>query len=375
MKRLMGMIVLVAMVALVGAHRAGAADTRQEVHFPSLPGSVTIVCDLHMHTVFSDGNVWPTVRVDEAWREGIDAIALTDHIEYQPHKADLPTQHNRPADIAADTARVHDVLLVRGAEITRSTPPGHFNAIFLEDVDPLETDDFYDVFAAAAEQGAFVFWNHPGWQGRERGQWGEQQTNLFARKQLHGIEVCNGNSYYEDAHGWAVERKMTLIGTSDIHDPSIHTDWTAEDHRTLTLVFAEERTLDSVREALFAGRTAVWQQNKLLGYEGLLAEYFPRCIQVFPVHYRHDQHAWFKIANLCPLDLKLERTGEVGPKTLDLPALATSLIHVTVTADQLAAGLNYRVTNFITAPKQSLEVTLTVEDHTPKTPAKNAESK
>jgi hypothetical protein len=154
----------------------------------------------------------------------------------------------------------------------------------------------------------------PGWQGRERGQWGEQQTNLFARKQLHGIEVCNGNSYYEDAHGWAVERKMTLIGTSDIHDPSIHTDWTAEDHRTLTLVFAEERTLDSVREALFAGRTAVWQQNKLLGYEGLLAEYFPRCIQVFPVHYRHDQHAWFKIANLCPLDLKLERTGEVGPK-------------------------------------------------------------
>ena len=28
-----------------------------------------------MHTVFSDGTVWPTVRVTEAWEEGLDAMA------------------------------------------------------------------------------------------------------------------------------------------------------------------------------------------------------------------------------------------------------------------------------------------------------------
>ena len=54
------------------------ADTRSEIQFPDIPGYKTIVADFHTHTVFSDGLVWPTVRMDEAWREGIDAIAVTD---------------------------------------------------------------------------------------------------------------------------------------------------------------------------------------------------------------------------------------------------------------------------------------------------------
>ena len=33
-----------------------------------------------MHTVFSDGVVWPSVRVEEAWREGLDA-----HRHYRSH--------------------------------------------------------------------------------------------------------------------------------------------------------------------------------------------------------------------------------------------------------------------------------------------------
>ena len=49
-----------------------------------------ISTDLHIHTVFSDGVVWPSVRVEEAYREGIELIAITDHLEYQPHKEDIP---------------------------------------------------------------------------------------------------------------------------------------------------------------------------------------------------------------------------------------------------------------------------------------------
>ena len=70
-------------------------QSRREIHFPDILGYKTLKCDLHMHTVFSDGLVWPTARVDEAWREGLDAISITDHIEYQPHKKDIPTNHNR----------------------------------------------------------------------------------------------------------------------------------------------------------------------------------------------------------------------------------------------------------------------------------------
>ncbi|MCL4195381.1 MAG: hypothetical protein KJZ87_26825, partial [Thermoguttaceae bacterium] len=113
---------------------AVAADVRREVQFPDVAEYQTLVCDFHMHTVFSDGSVWPQVRVAEAWRQGLDAIAITDHIEYQPHKDDLPTKHGRSNELAAGAARQANLLFPTGAEITRDTPPGHFNAIFLEDV-------------------------------------------------------------------------------------------------------------------------------------------------------------------------------------------------------------------------------------------------
>ena len=57
------------------------AQRRNEIQVPDLDGYTTLKCDFHMHTVFSDGLVWPTVRVDEAYREGLDAISLTEHIK------------------------------------------------------------------------------------------------------------------------------------------------------------------------------------------------------------------------------------------------------------------------------------------------------
>ena len=83
---------------------AATAQVRHEIQFPDLPGYRTLKCDLHMHSVFSDGLVWPTVRVDEGWRLGLDAIALSDHLEYQPHKDDLATGYDRWHDLAAGRA-------------------------------------------------------------------------------------------------------------------------------------------------------------------------------------------------------------------------------------------------------------------------------
>jgi hypothetical protein len=67
---------------------------RKIINLPDLAGYVTLKCDFHMHTVFSDGNVWPTVRIDEALRDGLDAIAITDHLEYSPHADYIPADHN-----------------------------------------------------------------------------------------------------------------------------------------------------------------------------------------------------------------------------------------------------------------------------------------
>ena len=116
----------------------GKAQVRNEIRVPDPEGYRTLKCDFHIHTVFSDGLVWPTVRVDEAYREGLDAIALTEHLEYRPHRQDIIASHNRSYEIAEKTARNNQVILIRGSEITRPMASGHFNAIFLSDCDALE---------------------------------------------------------------------------------------------------------------------------------------------------------------------------------------------------------------------------------------------
>ncbi len=339
-----------------------AQEARREIHFPDLPGGRTLKCDLHTHTVFSDGSVWPTVRVDEAWREGLDALSITDHIEYQPHKQDVPTAHNRPYELAVGRARERNILLIRGTEITRDTPPGHFNAIFLKDVNPLDTKDFYEVFEQANRQEAFVFWNHPGWQGPERGRWGQEQTTLYERKRMHAIEICNGDEYYPEAHGWAVEKNLVLVGNSDIHGPSDdHLTRTVESHRTLTLVLAREKTVESLREALLAGRTAVWYRNRLIGREAELAPLFAACVQIRPAHSRSDKIAWAEVVNHCELDITLEAVDQARPARIHLPARSTSLVRFEQPAnDAPQEGWAYRATNFIVAPEQPLEVRLTL---------------
>ena len=87
--------------------------------------------DLDMHTIFSDGNVWPNIRVQEALRDNLDVISLTEDLEYQPHSEDIPhPDRNRSYEIALQEAKDHDLLILRCWEIARDAPKGHNNAVF-----------------------------------------------------------------------------------------------------------------------------------------------------------------------------------------------------------------------------------------------------
>ena len=55
------------------------------LYVPDIPGYVTLKCDFHTHTVFSDGNVWPTIRVQEAFKEGTGC-----HFNYRPLRIPSP---------------------------------------------------------------------------------------------------------------------------------------------------------------------------------------------------------------------------------------------------------------------------------------------
>jgi hypothetical protein len=339
-----------------------AAEVRHEIHFPDLEGYQTIACDLHMHTVFSDGNVWPPVRVAEAWRQGLDAISITDHIEYQPHKDDLPTQHNRPYDLAAGPAKAHGLLLARGTEITRDTPPGHFNAIFLNDINPLSTADFLEAIKRANEQGAFVFWNHQEWKGPERGRWMDVHTTMYEKKWFHGMEVANGETYYPTAHQWCLEKNLTMMGTSDIHEPDLREKSTSADHRTMTLVFVKEKSLGGLKEALQQGRTVVWYEDQLIGREKWLEPLFAKCVEIARPNVWSGNNMWVEIQNACSADINLERTGNFGPAQLVLPARTTTLVKLRVGETTGPVELKYTATNFLIAPETGLPVLLAVPE-------------
>jgi hypothetical protein len=359
MKRLYIWLAIVLSAALGTQARAQA---RYEIQFPDLPEYEAITCDLHMHSVFSDGSVWPTVRVDEAWRLGLDAIALTDHIEYQPHQEDVPTKHNRPYELAAGPARQRNLLLPRAAEITRDTPPGHFNAIFLDDVNPVDTEEFLDAIRQANQQGAFVFWNHQGWKGAEAGRWLDVHTQMYDNGWLHGMEVCNGDGYHPDAHKWCLEKGLTMLGTSDIHGPDLNEKTTPEEHRTLTLAFVKERTLEGLKEALVEGRTVVWFQDQLIGKREWLEALLAESVCVARPHLRTGNAVLVEIRNACDVEINLQRTGDLGPPNLTLPARAVTLVKIGTPNPTEPLELSYTATNLLIGPEEGLPVTLRVAD-------------
>ncbi|MFM1878311.1 MAG: hypothetical protein RLZZ241_1177 [Bacteroidota bacterium] len=256
----------------------------QPVNFPDIPGYNTIVADLHQHTVFSDGSVWPDIRVMEALREGMDAISLTEHLEYQPHGSDIPhPDRNRSYEIAIKEAADHDLMIIRGSEITRMAPMGHNNAIFISNANELLAEQAETAFSSAKSQGAFIFWNHPAWYAQQpQGVpvLSDFQKARIAAGELHGIEVINSVDYSEEALAIALEQNLTIMGTSDIHG-LIDWDYTEKgNHRPVTLAFSSTRSPEGLREALFAGRTVAVYNGLMVGKEAYLNPFLKACVAI-----------------------------------------------------------------------------------------------
>jgi 3',5'-nucleoside bisphosphate phosphatase len=357
-----------------GTGAAHDVRVRRPLRIPDIPGYRTLQCDLHTHTVFSDGSVWPDVRSEEAWREGLDAIAITDHIEYQPHKDDLPTKHERAYEIAQPHGESLGLLVIRGSEVTRKMPPGHINAIFLKESTPLDTPDWRDALRAAREQGAFAFWNHPGWSGQQPdgvARWYPEHTEIVEAGLIQGIEVVNGREYYPEAHRWSLEKNLAPLANSDIHGP-LNLDYHVHegDHRPVTLVFAQERTEEALREALFARRTAAWSGDVLVGREELLRPLVEAAIVLENPRLRMaaGEGAYLRIRNQSDLPLELTGASPTGgltvPRNLVVAAMGTSLLQVRA-PNEAATGpvrleLAYTISNLKIAPDTGLRFPIVV---------------
>jgi hypothetical protein len=347
-------------------------ESRNEIKIPAVTGYMLLKCDFHMHTVFSDGLVWPTIRPQEAWREGLDVIALSDHIEYLPYKDDIKITYQRPYEIALPVAEALKITLIRAAEITRSEPPGHLNAIFLNDINPLNTPEYRDALKAAFDQGAFIFWNHPGWkQPNNKSVWYDTQEEFLKKGWLHGIEVVNGNDYDPIAHQWCIDKNLTMMGNSDIHNP-ITMDYDVQNgkHRPMTLVLAEKKTLESIKSALFARRTVIYLENKLIGDAKYLRPIFDNSIQIkYPeIEIKGKNRNVIQIQNNSDLDYELVPTGQPEVIQVDkvvLYAGKTSLLHLRGVSETVSGEKNvklaFTVQNLLIAPEKGLPVDIEIK--------------
>ena len=319
-------------------------SSRKEIILPQVNGYNIYKADLHTHTIFSDGQVNPAFRLDEAWDDGLDIVAVTEHLEHRPYekvfveytqkynngkyekavnnsigwkapdKNGIMVDLNYPVNQAQKVADKLNLLLVPGIEITRDgTKVGHFNALFTKDNNTVYDPDPVQSVRNAKAQGALVMHNHPGW----------RRTNLvptptevaiYAEKLVDGVEVMNTDEFYPGVIDIARENGLFVSANSDIHGS------TARDYRLLgydrpmTLVFAKERTLEAVREALESKRTLAYGFSTVSGDEQLLKDFFKAGIKASVIRIS-SKSVHLAVTNMTSITYLVSQEGQ-NPKRM-----------------------------------------------------------
>lgn len=353
--------------------------TNRVINLPDIPGYKTLKCDFHMHTVFSDGHVWPSFRVNEAIRDGLDVISLTEHIDYEGFPEVIARNYNQSYDIAVEAAKNKNLMIIKGLEISPRVPPYHNNALFIKDANILPSDymknwkkkfimkdtitheQLLAPFLEAKKQDAFVFYNHPGyswWDKKDTAIFTSFHKELLERKILKGVEVVNSGVYNILAHRLAMKYNLTMVCNTDEHYDN--SPRYAKTHRPMTLVFAKEKTAESLKEAMLAGRTALYFDDYLVARQLEADAFFKAAIQVsterqlrngepiLNIKLFNNSDIPFKIQASADFDIERYPFGQVT-----LPAHDTTTITLkAIWKYPESTPLRMKVLNLITSPDE-----------------------
>lgn len=357
-----------------------AADAQNRIVIPDTEEYLVLTGDMHVHTVFSDGSVWPTTRVEEAYAEGVEVICMTDHLDDRHRKlvkkGDFNRDRNYSYDVAVERGNELGVIVVKGAEISRGMPPGHFNTLFISDVEPIaQASDAHEDhqkgmlagLSQAKKQNAFCVWNHPHWSAQQPSEvaWFPEHEAIFKKGHMHAIEVynsCDGFSF--EAFQWALDRNLTLICGTDVHGPMFSEfNFPAGELRPVTLIFAKDASVEGVREALEARRTAVFADGCVYGDEKLLTALLDACLKVETVG-QQGKNTMVTLKSTSSIPLRMRR-NDSNP---DAAYSRFKVIYPFETQEYKCRGMVYKtpiekdefimsfnVENFYTAPGQNLD--------------------
>ena len=283
---------------------------RKEILLPQVNGYKVYKADLHTHTIYSDGQVLPKFRVREAWRDGLDVMAVTEHIEHRPVEETMvkymekyvddrypkaknnriggkysPDEDGVMVDLnfsvkeAQTVAKQYGLTIIPGSEITRSgSKIGHFNALFTTDNNLIYDDDPLTSIRNAKAQGAMVMHNHPG--GKKTSlDYTEVEKAAYDEGLIDGVEVMNGMEFYPKYIERAQEKGLFVSANTDEHTATSFDFGSRGYLRPMTLILARDKSLESLREALEAKRTLALAFDNLCGEEQLLKDFFTASIR------------------------------------------------------------------------------------------------
>ena len=316
---------------------------RTEIILPQVKGYNIYKGDFHVHTIYSDGEVTPRERVREAWYDGLDIIALTDHLElrsyekfmlkahapYNPdgkpyeyirggagHKTDPTTPIYCDLDATYEEAVMYKekenipVMVVRGTEIWRNARTiGEYNAFFLKDITDVAKPDIIESLKEARKQGAIIIHNHPGWR-RNTMDKSPEQEEIYAQKLVDGIEVIGGTgpTLYPQMIDRCVNEKLTIFSNTDTHRTSAqYYPRGGEIFRSMTFIMAKECTEKAIKEALLDRRTIGYAANNLIGEEMWLSEFLNAAVECKVVAETKKGDRTFQLTNHCSVPFVFRR--------------------------------------------------------------------
>ena len=308
---------------------------RTEIILPKVNGFNCYKGDFHIHTSYSDGRVTPAGRVVEAWIDGLDIIAITDHYEVRsgerkffkviaPYSGDNePMKYQSASDagaVLADFNAIHEeavaqlkksnypMLLIKGCEMARgSQTHGHFNALFLKDINTVYDEDMETAFRKVKAQGGIVVHNHPAW-SRDTSDKTEFHERVYGEGLVDGVEVVNGYNFYPHILRRCIDEKLTMFGNSDEHVITAHDFGIVGTHRTMTLVFAKDLTEKAIKDAILARRTVAYSGGCLIGEESWLVGLLNAAVdcRLIRVDKKTNEH-FYMLTNTCSIPMHLRR--------------------------------------------------------------------
>jgi hypothetical protein len=201
-----------------------------------------LLCELHAHTRWSDGELTLPELVDLYGCNGFDVLAVTDHVvrrddPWRPEDAppfglrkETCGEYLAEIDAQAERARAeYDLLLIPGFELTYNDPDpivaAHAVAVgcrtFVGVDDGIET-----ALVRARDEGAALVAAHPYLQ-RDKGRSSARATERFSRdwRELAALvdrwELFNRYELF----GWVAECGLPPVANGDFHQPEHLHGW------------------------------------------------------------------------------------------------------------------------------------------------------